>query len=60
MNSHVTAHVEVTALAIRSTRSIAKMLPKQATATTSPPIPHDFATCSFLRSSNLLGSPSTT
>jgi hypothetical protein len=33
---------------------------KQATTTTSPPILQDFATCFFLRNSNLSGSPSTT
>jgi hypothetical protein len=46
-------HVAAMTPAIGSMRSIAKRLLKQTTATTSPPTPHDFTTCSFPRSSNL-------
>jgi hypothetical protein len=52
-------HVAATTPATGLMRSVAKRLLKQATATVSPPTLHNFATCSFLRSSNLSGSPST-
>jgi hypothetical protein len=53
-------HVAAMTLTIGSTRSATKRLLKQATTTAFPPILQDFATCSFLRNSNLSGSPSTT
>jgi hypothetical protein len=50
-----TTHVAATMPAIGLRRSVTKRLLKQAIATTSPPT--QLATCSFLRSSNLLRSP---
>jgi hypothetical protein len=53
-------HVEATMLTTGSTRFAVKRLLKQATAMASQPSLQDFATCFFLRNSNVSGSPSTT
>jgi hypothetical protein len=53
-------HIVATTPAIGSTRSIASRQLKLATVTASLPTLPDYATCSFLRNSNLSGSPSKT